>query len=221
MTNDFVLTENDFILKFIQGLHGFILNWNFLNFPDFYEKSPCKKKKVRESCLEEQQKSGTYLKMLWKKHKNLKAILAVLGHLKFKTFFVGQPWWLTSFRDLDHPPPPPPPPNYFSAATALNINIFSWKLLATLIINWLLSGATCHRIKRLPSPFDQIWRQGDKNLFFLVNWGKFGNAFKSFQKSKFPISFMHWEKFGNIHSPRPTFQNPNVESMDGLGKRMS
>ena len=54
-----------------------------------------------------------------------------------------------------------------------------------------------------------------------MNWGKFGNAFKSFQKSKFPISFMNWEKFGNTHSPRPTFQNPNVESMDGLGKRMS
>ena len=28
---------------------------------------------------------------------------------------------------------------------------------------------------------------------------------------------MNWEKIGNIHSPRPTFQNPNVESMDELG----
>ena len=33
-----------------------------------------------------------------------------------------------------------------------------------------------------------------------------------FQKSQFPISFMNWEKVGNIHSPRPTFQNRNVES---------
>ena len=24
---------------------------------------------------------------------------------------------------------------------------------------------------------------------------------------------MNWEKLGNIRSPRPTFQNPNVESM--------
>ena len=39
---------------------------------------------------------------------------------------------------------------------------------ANLIINWLLSDATCHRTERLPtaSSFDQIWRQGDKNLNF-------------------------------------------------------
>ena len=29
---------------------------------------------------------------------------------------------------------------------------------------------------------------------------------------------MNWENLGNIHSPRPTFQNPNIESMDELGK---
>ena len=36
--------------------------------------------------------------------------------------------------------------------------------------------------------------------------------------SKIPIShlFMNWEKYGNIHSPIPTFQNPNVEFMDEL-----
>ena len=35
-----------------------------------------------------------------------------------------------------------------------------------LIINWLLSDVPCYRTKRTPSasPFDQIWRQGDKNL---------------------------------------------------------
>ena len=31
--------------------------------------------------------------MLRKKHKNFKAILAVLGHSKSKIFSVGQPWW--------------------------------------------------------------------------------------------------------------------------------
>ena len=30
----------------MKGLHGFILKWTFLNFLDFYEKNPCKKKKV-------------------------------------------------------------------------------------------------------------------------------------------------------------------------------
>ena len=41
--------------------------------------------------------------------------------------------------------------------------------------------------------------------------------------SKIPIShlFMNWEKLGNIHRLRQTFQNPIVESMDELGKRMS
>ena len=32
---------------------------------------------------------------------------------------------------------------------------------------------------------------------------------------------MNWEKLGGIHSPRPTLQNPNFESMDELGKVMS
>ena len=39
---------------------------------------------------------------------------------------------------------------------------------ARLIINWLLSDAACHRTERPPSasPFDQIGKQGDKNLNF-------------------------------------------------------
>ena len=32
---------------------------------------------------------------------------------------------------------------------------------------------------------------------------------------------MNWEKLGGIHSPRPTFQNPNFESRNELGKVMS
>ena len=31
---------------------------------------------------------------------------------------------------------------------------------------------------------------------------------------------MNWENLGNIHCPRPTFQNPNFEYMDELGKNM-
>ena len=41
--------------------------------------------------------------------------------------------------------------------------------------------------------------------------------------SKIPIfiSFMNWEKLGSIHSPRPTIQNTNFDSMDELEKAMS
>ena len=35
-----------------------------------------------------------------------------------------------------------------------------------LIRNWLLSDATSHRTEKPPTPFHQIWRQGDKNLNF-------------------------------------------------------
>ena len=97
-----VLPQNDLMWKFMKGLHGFILNWAFLNFLDFYEKNPCNKKKVGKNCFDEQEKSWTYLKIFRKKHKNFKAIWAVLGHSKLKTFSVGQPWWLTFFED---PPP--------------------------------------------------------------------------------------------------------------------
>ena len=31
---------------------------------------------------------------------------------------------------------------------------------------------------------------------------------------------MNWEKLGKIHSPGPTFQNPNIEYMNELGKLM-
>ena len=55
----------------------------------------------------------------------------------------------------------------------------------------------------------------------LVNWEKFGSAAKAFQKSQFSISIINWEKLRSTHSPRPTFQNPNFEPMDELGKAMS
>ena len=39
-----------------------------------------------------------------------------------------------------------------------------------------------------------------------------------FSKFQVFLSFMNWKKLGSIHSPRPTFQNPNFESMDELQK---
>ena len=43
-----------------------------------------------------------------------------------------------------------------------------------------------------------------------------------FKNPNFPsLLFVNWEKLGNIQSPRATFQNPNVEFMDELGKLMS
>ena len=60
------------------------------------------------------------------------------------------------------------------------------------------------------------------SIFKLFN--ELGKIWKcNLRFSKIPIShsFMNLEKLGNIHSPRPTFQNPNVEFMDELGKLMS
>ena len=39
------------------------------------------------------------------------------------------------------------------------------------------------------------------------------NLERLFKNPDFPISFINWEKLGNIHSPRPTIQNSNVEFM--------
>ena len=62
------------------------------------------------------------------------------------------------------------------------------------------------------------------SVFKLFNeLGKIWKCNLSF--SKIPIShlFMNREKLGNIvtQSHRPTFENPNVECMDELGKPMS
>ena len=104
-------------LKFMEGLNGFILNLTFLNVLDFYEKSPRKKKKtVGKNCFDEQEKPWTYLKIFRKKHKNFKAIWAVLGHSEPKIFSVDQPWWPTFSGDLTTQTPPL---NYFTATTAL------------------------------------------------------------------------------------------------------
>ena len=103
MTTVLVLPENDSIWKFIQGLHGFILNWTFFNFLDFCEKNPWKKKKVCINNFDEHEKPWTYLKKFQKKKTNFKAIGAVLGYSKPKIFFVGQWWYPTCFQDLGSP----------------------------------------------------------------------------------------------------------------------
>ena len=46
------------------------------------------------------------------------------------------------------------------------------------------------------------------------------NCSLGFSKFQFPITLINLEKLGSIHSPRPIFQNPNLESMDELGKVM-
>ena len=46
--------------------------------------------------------------MFWKKHKTLKAIWAVLGHLKPKKFLC-RPTMVTDIFSKILPPPPPPP----------------------------------------------------------------------------------------------------------------
>ena len=43
--------ENDLIWKVIQGLYGFILNWTFLNFLDFYKKTLLKIKRFTKIVL--------------------------------------------------------------------------------------------------------------------------------------------------------------------------
>ena len=57
--------------------------------------------------------------------------------------------------------------------------------------------------------FSYVWKQ----YFRLSNWHKID--------TKFSISFMNWEKRGSIHSPRSSFQNPSIESMNELGKFIS
>ena len=54
-----------------------------------------------------------------------------------------------------------------------------------------------------------------------MNCKKIRSVAWAIQKSQFSVSFMYWEILGSIHSPRPTFQNPNFESMEELGKVMS
>ena len=59
------------------------------------------------------------------------------------------------------------------------------------------------------------------SIFKLFNeLGKIWKCNLGFSKIQIFLSFMNWEKLGSIYSPRPTFKNPNFESMDELGKVM-
>ena len=71
---------------------------------------------------------------------------------------------------------------------------------ANLIINWLLSDATCHRTERPPSasPFNQIWRQADKNFIF-----------QTFQ----------WIR-ENLEMQSRLFKNSNFPSFSWIGKNL-
>ena len=87
--------------------------------------------------------------------------------------------------------------NWHKIVTYIIILTFFLKT-ANLIINWLLSDATCHCTERPPSPFDQIWRQGDKNL-----------NFQTFQ----------W--IGeNLEMQSRLFKNPNFPSLLWIGKNL-
>ena len=94
---------------------------------------------------------------------------------------------------------------------------------ANLIINWLLSDAACHRFERTHSASPLYEGKGTKITTFKL-FSELGNIWKcNLGLSKISISHLFYElgKLGNIHSPRPTFRNPNVESMDELGKFLS
>ena len=84
-----------FNIEIYTSLHGFILNWTVLNFLDFYENVPCKKKKVRKNCFDKQEKPWTYLEIFRNKPKNFKVIWAVSGHSKPKIFYVGRHFFET------------------------------------------------------------------------------------------------------------------------------
>ena len=62
--------------------------------------------------------------------------------------------------------------------------------------------------------------RGQKFSFsnFLVNWGKIQS--KLFKNPNFP-SLYELRKTSKYTQPRPTFQNPDLELMDELGKLMS
>ena len=105
---------NDLIQKFVQDIHGFIFNWTFLKFLDFYEKIALYKEQDLQKLFWRTRKILNIFKNVPERRKNFKAIWVVLAHSKPKTFSVGQPWWPTFFWEFG-------PRDYFSAATALLI----------------------------------------------------------------------------------------------------
>ena len=91
----------------MQGLNGFILNWILLDFLGFYERNPCKTKKVHKNCFDEQGKPWTYLKYTVKKQQ-------IQSHLS-----PSRP-----FKSYDFLRRATPTSSYFSATTALRWGTF-------------------------------------------------------------------------------------------------
>ena len=78
---------------------------------------------------------------------------------------------------------------------------------------------TFHRTKGHPQPhhLTKYEGKGTKIAIFKL-FSELGKIWKcDLGFSKIPISHLFYE----LHSPRPTFQSPNAESMDELGKLMS
>ena len=83
MTTVLVLPENIFNIEVYSRSTYFHFKLNLkLNFLDFYEKNPCKKKKVRINYFDEQEKPWIFFKIFQKKNKNFKAICVVLDYSK-------------------------------------------------------------------------------------------------------------------------------------------
>ena len=83
----------------------------------FIKRNPSKNKKVYRNCFDKQGRSWTYSKMFRKKHKNFKAIWAVLGDSKSNIYFLRR---RTMVADISSRFCPPSSPHYFNVATALN-----------------------------------------------------------------------------------------------------
>ena len=129
----------------MQGLNAFTLNRNI---SELLWKNPCKKKKVRKNCFDEQEKSWTYFKMFRKKQKKIKSHLSrfrpfkTLNFLRRPTMVVDiflRPW---------------PPPNYFSAATALQLYTQVWHNVGNFMaqffyIAWILLQCLQHLLHLL------------------------------------------------------------------------
>ena len=89
---------------FFHGLHGFILNWTYLNFLDFYEKNPCWKKNVPINYFNKQQKPWIFLEIFQKKKQKIKSHLNRSRLLKTYNF-LRRPT-LVSHIFLNLAPPP-------------------------------------------------------------------------------------------------------------------
>ena len=96
---------------------------------------------------------------------------------------------------------------------------FMWKKV---LLQEMVSLRPCLVLKDHLHHLTKYESKGTKISIFKLfsELGKIWKCNLGFQISQFPISFMNWEKLENIRSPRPTFQNQNIEYMDQLEKRI-